>query len=184
MGKGAALCWIALCCACGSERGTRVVASAGTTFVEALFVPTSWPESLVDDGGAGLEIVLADRPGGCEEIAARRALAGSARAQVSILHGGRVSLATGAYRAGPSQPDPKGFAEAWYYSTDDRCRVVDRPRFSSSGAIWLDEIGDDVVSGRMEVTLDDGTTLTGTFSARRCPAVALLPDDQAACVDR
>ncbi|GEJ56159.1 hypothetical protein [Anaeromyxobacter diazotrophicus] len=169
-----------LCGACGGSEPKVVVGTGASPFtgVDAYAVASEVSgAALSADGsasaaftGRSIEVVVSTAPGACARIGARTYKASTTTVAILVMNGAPVPISPGAYGVGnPRSGDPTPFAAVTSYTSDAAC-AGGTPRVSVSGAVTFSAIDAGEVSGSLDVVLDDGTRVTGSFGAPVCNA--------------
>ena len=120
-------------------------------------------------------IYIADVPNTCAMLTAGQEAKNSKGIilQLGTLTGSAVSppASTGDYAVHPSSP-AGNVAEAYYWKNDENCEEA-RDMRGASGKVTLTGIDASAYSGTMDITFEDGSRVTGSFTSSTC--AALLP---------
>ena len=131
-------------------------------------------------------VLITSTPGACTRVAAKTIKATTTDVEITVSHHAADPITTGTYSIGfPSSGDQTATASVTAIRVDGSCQVSSQPRQANSGTVTLSRISASEVSGSVDVTLDDGTTLVGTFGAPHCTAAetsAAIEDLPWACV--
>jgi hypothetical protein len=159
--KQALLALTILCGACGgSGAGTHVVGTGATGFtaVDAYANPSLYV------AGSPVALVTVESAAGACDRAGANALKANSTVVVITVTG---SSGAGTVTSGTYTVDGTG-ASVSVSTVDASCTFSSS--HTASGTVTLAESDYSAVSGSVDVTLDDGTRVTGSFSAPVCAA--------------
>jgi hypothetical protein len=181
-----------VCCACGSGSPTHITATEGTTaFTGVEAFSAAHHATVLSSGGpsypvAVLDVLVSSAPGICDRVAAKTIKATTTDVQVSVSRSAVDAIPAGTYSIGYLwSGDQITTALITAVSIDSSCQLSPHPSFARSGTVTLSRISAGEVSGTIDVTLDDGAKLVGSFSAPHCTAAETPPalgDPPWACV--
>jgi hypothetical protein len=171
-----------LCGACGgSGPSTLVTDSVTFTGVDA-YSMTSGVSSSSGWEGRAIEVTVSTAPGACERLQAETFKANTTTIGINVTHGTTDPIMAGTYNVGnPTGGDPTPAATVTAVSADASCNGPE-PRYSTAGTVTFTQIDSSGVSGSLDVTLNDGTRVSGPFVAPACDISGLTGIPVIACV--